>query len=71
MPLKRGSSQETISANIKRLVHEYDEDGKIGTSHPKSRKKAIKQAAAIAYDKAGRSRDQTKSSSNGKSNRSH
>ena len=71
MPLKRGSSQDTISTNIKRLVHEYDEDGNIGTSHPKSRKKAIKQAAAIAYDKAGKSRDQTKRSSNSKSKQSH
>ncbi len=67
MPLKRGSSQETISTNIKRLVHEYDEDGAIGTSHPESRKKAIKQAAAIAYDKAGKSRSQSKSESRGKS----
>jgi len=58
MPLKRGSSQETISANVKRLVHEYDGDGTIGTSHPKSRKKAVKQAVAIALSKAGKSRRQ-------------
>lgn len=58
MPLKRGSSQQTISANVKKLVHEYDDDGTIGTSHPKSRKKAVKQAVAIALSKAGKSRRQ-------------
>ena len=58
MPLKRGSSQKTISANVKKLVHEYDDDGTIGTSHPKSRKKAVKQAVAIALSKAGKSRRQ-------------
>lgn len=63
MPLKKGSSQKTISANIKELVK--DKPGKV-------RKKAIasiakkqgiskseaerKQAVAIALTKAGRSR---------------
>lgn len=56
MPLKRGSSQKTISANVSKLVHEYDDDGTIGTSHPKSRKKAVKQAVAIALSTAGKSR---------------
>lgn len=47
MPLKRGSSKKTISANIRTLTHE------IGKSpHVKSRKQAI----AIAYSKAGKSR---------------
>lgn len=41
MPLLKGSSQKVISANIRRLRHE---------GYP------AKQAAAIAYDKAGRSR---------------
>lgn len=42
-PLAKGSSQETISENIGRLVKEGYPDGR-------------GQAAAIAYSKAGRSR---------------
>ena len=56
MPLKKGSSQKTISRNIGELVGTYKQKGKIGTSKPKSKAAAIKQAAAIAYSKAGKSR---------------
>lgn len=56
MPLKRGSSQKTISRNIGELVGAYKEKGRIGTSRPKSKSAAVKQAAAIAYDKAGKAR---------------
>jgi len=52
MPLKKGKSKKVISANIHELLHNYKETGTIGTSHPKSMKKAQKQAVAIAYDKA-------------------
>ena len=52
MPLKRGSSQATVSSNIKTLVHEYEKDGSIGNSKPASKKKAVKQAVAIALDMA-------------------
>lgn len=41
MPLKRGSSQKTIGTNIRELMH---------TGRPQ------KQAIAIAYRKAGKSR---------------
>ena len=56
MPLKKGRSNTTVSANIKKLAHEYEAKGTIGTSHPASKKKAIKQAVAISLNKAGRSR---------------
>ena len=58
MPLKRGSSNETVSKNIKILVDDYKKSGSIGTSHPSSKKKAIRQAVAISLSKAGRSRKQ-------------
>lgn len=41
MPLKQGESKEAIGSNIGKLIHE---------GYPK------KQAAAIAYNKAGKSR---------------
>lgn len=56
MPLKKGSSQKTISKNIGTLVHDFKTSGKIGTSKPKSKAAAVKQAAAIAYEKAGKTK---------------
>jgi len=56
MPLKRGSSQKTISSNIGEIVRDYKKDGMIGTSKPRSKSAAVKQAAAIAYDKAGKTK---------------
>ena len=56
MPLKRGSSQKTISSNIGEMVRSFKKKGKIGTSKPGSVGAATKQAAAIAYSKAGKSR---------------
>ena len=51
MPLRKGSSQKVISSNIKTLMHE------IGKSpHVQSRKQAI----AIAFSKAGKSRKKDK-----------
>jgi flavin-binding protein dodecin len=52
MPLKKGKSKKVINSNIEELLHNYKKDGIIGTSHPKSMKKAQKQAVAIAYSKA-------------------
>jgi len=60
MPLKSGSSQQTVKTNIKKLVHEYEDEGKIGSSHPPSKQKAVKQAVAISLKKAGRSKYQRK-----------
>ena len=56
MPLKKGSSQTVVSSNVKTLVDEWKHDEAIGTSHPATKQKAIKQAVAIALDKAGRNR---------------
>lgn len=58
MSLKKGSSKEVVGGNIKRLVHEWEDDGVIGYAHPKARKKAIKQAVAISLKKAGKSKYQ-------------
>lgn len=52
MPLKKGKSRGTMSENIKTEMHEYERSGTIGNSKPKSKKKAQKQAVAIAYSKA-------------------
>jgi len=57
MPLKKGSSQSVVSSNIRSLVDEWKEDGSIGASHPPTKKKAIKQAVAIALATAGKSRN--------------
>jgi len=59
MPLKKGRSKSTVSSNVKKMVHEYEKDGSVGKSHPKSKKKAVKQAVAVSLKKAGRSRSQT------------
>jgi len=56
MPLKKGSSDETVSANISEMMGSYKESGKIGTSTPENPKAAQKQAVAIALSKAGKSR---------------
>ena len=60
MPLKRGSSQKTISGNISEMVRKYKKTGSIGTSKPASKGKAVKQAVAIALSKAGKSRKMKK-----------
>ena len=60
MPLKKGSSQKTIGSNIGTLVRDFKESGKIGTSKPKSKTAAVKQAAAIAYEKAGKTKKMAK-----------
>jgi hypothetical protein len=58
MPTSKGN--EKVSRNVKKIVHDWEQDGAIGSSHPKSKKKAIKQAVAISLKKAGKSQYQTK-----------
>ncbi|MEO9040625.1 MAG: hypothetical protein ABI265_11435 [Gallionella sp.] len=57
MPLQKGTSQAVVSSNIKTLVHEWEEDGSIGSSHPATKQKAVKQAVAISLNKAGKNRN--------------
>lgn len=57
MPLKSGSDKATIGFNIKELIKSGKEKGHIGTGPPKSGKALQKQAVAIAYSKAGKSRN--------------
>lgn len=56
MPLLKGKSKSVISANIGELIHSFKQKGSIGTSHPGSILQAKKQAIAIAYSKAGKSK---------------
>jgi hypothetical protein len=53
VPLLKGKSNKVRGKNVKELVDTYKKKGKIGTSKPKSKKAAIKQAVAISYRKAG------------------
>ena len=52
MPLKRGGSQQVVSANIREIVHDWERDGTIGNSHPTTKAQAVKQAVAIALGEA-------------------
>lgn len=54
MPLKKGSSSKTISKNISELMRSFKKKGKIGSSKPKTKKKALKQSIAIALSSAGK-----------------
>ena len=56
MPLRKGNSRATVSHNIEEMVDSWKENGKIGTSRPRSKKKAVKQAVAISLKKAGKSK---------------
>ena len=58
MPLKKGSRVQTVSSNIKTLMHEYHDKGSIGTSTPANAERAQQQAVAIALNSA---RDNVKS----------
>ena len=64
MPLKRGSSRQVISDNIRTLMHTYHREGRIVRSHPPTTRQAVKQAAAIAYAMARRSRRKREDSGN-------
>lgn len=60
MPLKKGKSDKVVGSNIGEMVRSYEKTGKIGTSKPKSKEKAVKQATAIALSEAGKARKKAK-----------
>lgn len=51
MPLMPGTGKQTLSSNIDELMKSWKEKGTIGTSTPKSKKAAQRQAIAISYSK--------------------
>lgn len=55
MPLRKGRSNKTRSANIKEMVDSWKRTGRIGNSKPKSKRKAIRQAVAASYTQQRRS----------------
>jgi hypothetical protein len=52
MPLAAGKSRAVIGKNVAELMSSYHRKGAIGTSRPKSAKKARTQAIAIALRKS-------------------
>ena len=52
MPMMEGKSQEVISGNIAEMMRSYKNKGAIGHTMPKSKKHAMKIAAAAAFAKA-------------------
>lgn len=52
MPLKTGKNEKTVSANIAEMMRSWKETGKIGNTHPRNKKDALKIAQAAAERKA-------------------
>lgn len=49
MPLTQSKSKKAFSSNVGELIHAFKQKGKIGSSKPKSKAEARKQALAIAF----------------------
>jgi hypothetical protein len=61
MPTSRQKKHDEVGRNIEKIVDDWKQDGTIGNTHPKTKKKAVKQAVAISLKKAGKSKYQKKS----------
>lgn len=55
MPLKKGSSEETISTNIEHCMSKYHDTGEVSGNPVGSEKKAMQICSAMAYDTARKS----------------
>lgn len=55
MPLKEGSSKETISTNIEHCMSVYHDTGKVSGNPVASEKKAMEICSAMSYDTARKS----------------
>jgi len=53
MPLNPNKSKEALGKNIAELIGSFKTKGKIGTSKPKNKERARKQALAIAFNMKG------------------
>lgn len=56
MPLAKGKTTKVVGKNVQTLVDDWQRSGKIGTSKPKNKAAAVKQAMAISLRQAGRQR---------------
>ena len=52
MPLKHGSSQKTISSNIRECILSYKSKGTIGNIKPKNLKHAMSICSGMSYKSA-------------------
>ena len=57
MPLKGGSSKETIATNIKHCMSRYRDTGNVSGNPVGSEKKALEICSAMAYSSAKKSAD--------------
>lgn len=49
MPLSKSKSKKAFSTNVSELVNAFKKKGRIGSSKPKNKGEARKQALAIAF----------------------
>ena len=52
--LQKGTSWKSVSHNVRKLVDEWEHEGRVGGRRPATRKEAIRQAIALSLKKVGR-----------------